>query len=216
MKGLVPLHEGEGAGKATPSQVTAEATRSFAKRWKHLELFARGFVAVPTLFLHHYAHLKPNALSTGEALFVLHLMEFKWTEDAPFPGYATIAQRMGISDKMARRHAQSLEAKKYLRRELRKGQTNRFDLTPLFDALLRAVEEEKRKPTPAKSARKVKKEYRDNMLDWFTRMVDASVKMSEADRRALNEWEAANLDGKKAATSDWPGWEKYLGKKPDK
>lgn len=215
MKGLVPLHEGEAAGEAAPSEVGDEATRSFAKRWKHLELFARGFVAVPTLFLHHYAHLKPHALTAGEALFVLHLMEFKWTEAAPFPGYGTIAQRMGISDKMARRHAQSLEAKKYLRRQLRKGQTNRFDLTPLFDALLKAVEEEKKKP-PAKSARKANKEYRGNMLDWYARMVEASVKMSDDDRRALNEWETANLGGKNVATSDWPEWERLIGKKPDR
>jgi DNA-binding MarR family transcriptional regulator len=216
MKGLEPLHEDEGAGKAAPSETVAEANRSFAKRWKHHELFARGFVAVPTLFLHHYAHLKPHALSTGEAMFVLHLMEFKWTEDAPFPGYATLAHRMGISDKMARRHAQSLEAKKYLRREFRKGQTNRFDLTPLFDALLRAVEEEKRKPTTIKTARKARKEYRDDMISWYARMVEAFTKMPEADRRALKEWEAENLGDKRLATSDWPEWEKYVGKKPDK
>jgi len=42
---------------------------------------------------------------------------------------------MGISDKMARRHAQSLEAKRYLRRVARVGATNQFDLTPLFDAI---------------------------------------------------------------------------------
>jgi DNA-binding MarR family transcriptional regulator len=205
-------------GEATPlsTKAAAAAARSFAKRWKHHELFAKGFVAVPTLFLHHYAHLKPYALTSGQALFVLHLMEFKWDSDAPFPGYATIAQRMGISDKMARRHAQSLELKKYLRREIRQGQTNRFDLTPLFDALMKAVEEEKQKPTPAKIARKAKKEYRDNMISWFGRMVDAFTKMSEKDKQALKEWEAENLGDKRMATSDWPGWEKYVGKKPNR
>ena len=58
-------------------------------------------------------------LSAGEVLFVLHLMEYKWDERAPFPSYKTLARRMGISDKMARRHAQSLEAKRYLRRVAR-------------------------------------------------------------------------------------------------
>jgi hypothetical protein len=206
----------DGEIKKVSSKVAAATARSFAKRWKHYELFARGFVAVPTLFLHHYAHLKPHALTTGEALFVLHLMEFKWDADAPFPGYSTLAQRMGISDKMARRHAQRLDAKKYLRREIRKGQTNRFDLSPLFDALLKAVEEEKRSQSPTKTARKAKKEHRDNLIAWFSRMVDASMKMSEEDKRALKEWEAANLDGRNVATSDWPGWEKFVGKKPEK
>jgi hypothetical protein len=46
---------------------------------------------------------------------------------------------MGVSDKMVRRYAKSLETKKYLRRTLRTGQTNQFDLTPLFDAILKAA-----------------------------------------------------------------------------
>ncbi len=46
---------------------------------------------------------------------------------------------MGVSVKMARRHAQSLDQKGYLRRLVRVGQTNRFNLTPLFDALRSAV-----------------------------------------------------------------------------
>ena len=46
---------------------------------------------------------------------------------------------MGVSDKMARRYAQSLEQKGYLRRLVRVGRTNRFNLTPLFDALRAAV-----------------------------------------------------------------------------
>ncbi len=185
--------------------------RSFAKRWKHAALFGKGFVAIPTLFLHFYAHLKPHRLTTGEALFVLHLMEFKWDTSAPFPGYATIAQRMGISSKMARRHAQSLEAKGYLRREIRVGQTNRFDLSPLFDALLKGVqaEEKHKKRIGAKKAKPA-----DQMIDWLRCLVEASTKLPAKERRALKEWEALNVDGANVTTSDWPGWEKYTGKKP--
>ena len=106
---------------------------AFVKRWKHEELFKKGYVPLPVLFLHHYAEMKPFPLTSGEALFVLHLMEFKWDEQNPFPGYKTLAKRMGVSPKMARRHAQSLQQKHYLNRELRVAQTNRFDLNPLFD-----------------------------------------------------------------------------------
>jgi DNA-binding MarR family transcriptional regulator len=113
----------------------APRPRSYASRWKHATLLQGGYLVVPTAYLRHYAHLKPYSLTSGEALFVLHLMEFKWDADAPFPGYKTLAARMGVSDKMARRHAQNLETKGYLRRVMRTGQTNRFDLTPLFDAL---------------------------------------------------------------------------------
>ena len=119
--------------------------RSHADRWKHPELLTAGYVPVPALFLRHYARLKPHSLTSGEALFVLHLMEFKWDKAAPFPAYKTLAVRMGVSPKMARRHAQSLEIKGLLRRIIRKGQTNRFDLAPLLDKLLEAVRAEERK-----------------------------------------------------------------------
>ncbi|MBA3640519.1 MAG: helix-turn-helix domain-containing protein [Acidobacteria bacterium] len=134
----------------------APRRRSYVSRWKHPELVHGGYVVVPTAFLQLYARLQPYPLTSGEALFVLHLMEFKWDDEAPFPGYKTLAARMGISDKMARRHAQSLETKKYLRRQMRTGQTNLFDLTPLFDALKEAEaaapprKRGKPQPSPAK------------------------------------------------------------------
>jgi len=121
------------------SQQPQEKQRSFVARWKHQELFAKGFVPVPIYFLEHYAQLKPFCLTPGEAMFVLHLMQFKWDEAAPFPGYKRIAAQMGISHKMARTHAKSLETKGLLIREMRVSQTNRFNLTPLFDALQKMV-----------------------------------------------------------------------------
>ena len=68
-------------------------------------------------------------------------MDFKWAANDPFPGYRTLAERMGISDKMVRRHAQSLEMKGFLQREQRPGHSNGFNLTPLFKALLEAMKE---------------------------------------------------------------------------
>jgi len=123
-----------------PPSESSTGKRSFSARWLHPELFDKGFLVTPTVFLQKYSQLKPYPLTATEALFVLHLMEFKWDATHPFPGYKTLAQRMGVSDKMARRHAQSLESKGYLRREIRSGQTNRFDLKPLFDALLRSMD----------------------------------------------------------------------------
>lgn len=68
-------------------------------------------------------------------MFILHLMSFKWDEEAPFPGYKKLADRMGVSVKMARRYGNHIETKKLIRRVIRVGETNQFDLTPLFDAL---------------------------------------------------------------------------------
>lgn len=121
--------------------------RSYARRWKHEALFAKGHVGVPVTFLQLYAQLKPYPLTMGEAVFVLHLMQFKWDEKEPFPSYKVIAAQMGVSDKMARRHAKSLEDKHYLRREKRQGLSNRFDLNPLFDALAQAAAERAGKTT---------------------------------------------------------------------
>lgn len=110
-------------------------------RWNHSELFDEGFVGIPTHFLELYSQLNPP-LTSGEAMFVIHLMNFKWDKNAPFPSYKILAERMGVSDKAVRRHAQALESKKYLLRIQRIGGTNKFDLSKLFDALL----EVKRKP----------------------------------------------------------------------
>ena len=109
--------------------------RSAAARWgNHKDLFTRGFLVVPHRFLHHYSLLDPP-LTTGEALFVLHLMSFKWDRELPFPSYKLLAQRMGVTDKAVRRYAQALDRKGYLQRHYRKRAPNRFDLTGLFDAL---------------------------------------------------------------------------------
>lgn len=95
----------------------------------------RGHVAVVRTFLRHYSSLKPYPLTVGEAMFVVHLMDYKWGAEAPWPSYKTLATAMGVSEKMARRHAKSLEDKRLLKRKFRKAQTNLFDLRPLFRAL---------------------------------------------------------------------------------
>jgi hypothetical protein len=118
----------------TTDTAPAEEVRKLTARWHYPEILDKGFVAVPARFLQIYSTLKPS-LTSGEALFVIQLMSFKWSEKAPFPGYGTIAKRMGLSDKAVRRHAAALENKGYLRRIARVGDTNRFDLSPLFDAL---------------------------------------------------------------------------------
>ena len=106
---------------ALPHRAATDASSETVARWSHEEIFARGYLTVPSIFLRVYARLKPKPLTTGEALFILHLMDFKWGAASPFPGYKTLAKRMGISDKMARRYARSLEEKGFLVREARIG-----------------------------------------------------------------------------------------------
>jgi hypothetical protein len=112
---------------------------SYVRRWGSKAVFAKGHLAVPSFFLQHYAQLDPP-LNSGEAMFVLQLMNFKWGLEAPFPAYRTIAQRMGISVKMARNHAKNLEEMNYLCRQEHTGFTTHFDLTPLLRVLARRAQ----------------------------------------------------------------------------
>jgi hypothetical protein len=139
--------------KSTAPQETPEAARSpadkekysTAKRWSAF-LAKGGHTPVVNYFLEHYHDLKPFPITSGEAMFVIHLMYFKWGEEAPYPGYKTIAKRMGVSHKTARRHAQELEGKQYLVREKRENQPNKFHL----NKLIKALEEHKRANPPRK------------------------------------------------------------------
>lgn len=111
---------------------------SIARAWTPALAKSR-FVPVVRAFLENYSSLKPFSLTHGEAMFVIHLMQYKWDEAAPFPGYKRIARLMGVSDKMVRRYALSLEQKGYLLRVARRSTTNRFDLRRLFAVLEKTI-----------------------------------------------------------------------------
>jgi len=107
--------------------------RSATARWGGYErTFEAGFLVVPVKYLARYSALNLNA---NEAMFVLQLMTFKWDDADPYPTYGSIAQRMGVSEKMARRYAKSLEQKGWVRRKFRHRSANRFDLSPLLEAI---------------------------------------------------------------------------------
>lgn len=118
------------------NEPVASAPYAFAERWAPA-LKKGGHVQVSTFFLENYHRLQPYPLTHGEAMFVIHLMQHKWGAAAPFPAYRTLAQRMGVSVKTARRFAASLQQKQYLHREFRIGATNLFYLDKLIAALVR-------------------------------------------------------------------------------
>lgn len=59
-------------------------------------------------------------------------------------------------------------------------------------------------------------ELQDESLDWYGQMVYASRNLlTEEDKQSLQEWDDTMVDGSgNYATSDWPGWEKYIGLPP--
>lgn len=125
------------------------AERLVSSRWTP-RLVAGGWTPVADFFLDSYTRLDPP-LSTSEAMLVIHLMRHKWDKEMPFPGFKSLARRMGITATSVRNHARSLEQKGYLRRHVQVGTTNRFDLEPLFRALeeLLAQESARVRPDPA-------------------------------------------------------------------
>src|SRR5689334_18410070 len=91
-----------------PQEPDPTPKRDIVTRWGgDAAMVAKGFVAVPTQFLLSCAAMKPWGLTVPETLFVIHIMSFKWDAKAPFPGYKTVAARMGISEQYARKLARS-------------------------------------------------------------------------------------------------------------
>jgi hypothetical protein len=121
-------------------------TGNLACRWGGYESLFKpeGWVGIPVPFLRSYGSLKPYALTVAEAMFVIELMAYKWSDKAPFPSYGTIGKRMGVSSKMVQRYAKQLEDKGYLKREARIGTSNAFNLQPLFDTLAAAMVQERK------------------------------------------------------------------------
>jgi hypothetical protein len=111
----------------------ATVERNISERWS-TALMNGGWTAISNRFLESYSRLSPP-ITHGEAMFIVHLMQYKWSDKAPYPSLATIAKRMGVSTTSARSIARSLEKKRYLHREGQAGRTNRYHLRQLFDAL---------------------------------------------------------------------------------
>lgn len=109
--------------------------RSVSERWTS-ELAKDGWTPISDFFLENYATLRPP-VSSLEAMLVIQLMKHKWDSSRPYPGFSVLAKRMGLSAASVRAHARNLEKHGYLKRIIRVGQTNEFDLTPLFHALER-------------------------------------------------------------------------------
>ncbi len=55
-------------------------------------------------------------------------------------------------------------------------------------------------------------EIREERMAWMGRM--AKYPLTRKQRAELERWERTHLDGHSVATSDWPEWQKLIGKRP--
>ncbi len=144
-KKVVKVKASRGSRRGDPASKT-RGEQDVRKRWTP-KLVKGGWTPVSDFFLENYHRLRPP-LTTSEAMLVIHLLKHKWDERPPFPAYKTLAKRMGISITAVRNHARKLdEGKHYVKRMRQYAKPNKFDLTPLFDALekLRAEQRAARK-----------------------------------------------------------------------
>jgi DNA-binding MarR family transcriptional regulator len=109
--------------------------RHIGSRWTE-KLAETGWTPIVDAFLDHYGKL---GISNPEAMFLVHLLRYKWDSEMPFPGFNGIAEKMQVTDTSVRKYARDLESRGFLRRVDRPGRTSAFDLSPLFAALEREL-----------------------------------------------------------------------------
>lgn len=56
---------------------------------------------------------------------------------------------------------------------------------------------------------------REAIIEWYGKMVEAYKSLPEEKKREIDAWEHANLNAQTVGTSDWPGWEELIGRRPE-
>jgi hypothetical protein len=62
------------------------------------------------------------------------------------------------------------------------------------------------------STKQAREQFREAALDWYGRMLACVKSLSPDERAAFDKWDAERPEG--VATSDWPGFDKYLPRRP--
>jgi DNA-binding MarR family transcriptional regulator len=120
---------------APPAEKSA---RSVGDRWT--PALAKRWTPVSSFFLENYHRLplpKGGGLTSSEAMLLIHLIDYKWTDEAPWPSVAALAKRMDITRRAVRLSLAKLEEKGLLRRVAAPGRnrSNRYVLDGLFAQL---------------------------------------------------------------------------------
>lgn len=147
----------EGSKTEEPAASESEAAPEGERKRRHgaqerwTEQLGRYFTPVSDYFLANYHRLRPHpnarGLNSAEAMLIIQLMSFKRDRRAPFPSHKTLAERMGMSERMVRQHVRALVTQGYLQCERKTaGGVNRYHLEPLFAALEKMMAEDVSRP----------------------------------------------------------------------
>lgn len=116
------------------SSTSARAT----SKWGD-EVMSRGFTLIPNLLLTHQSAL---GLSSVHCMLLIQLITYWWESGKnPFPSKATLAQRMGVSERQIQRYLSDLTQAGFIRRQreglpanVRRGIMS-YDLSGLVEKL---------------------------------------------------------------------------------
>ena len=98
--------------------------------WNGVE--EKGFAGVSRALLGHYRDLN---ITIEEALLVMHILDYAWLGQNPFPGTKWLGEKTGKSDQTIRMYLRSLCAKDYLVQVQDKKRGNTYDWTPLMNTI---------------------------------------------------------------------------------
>lgn len=143
------------SGTVTPITALADHKAKIAKRLT--SRLANGYCAVPSILIRGAHRLRPHegarGLNTTEVMVLIHLLDRKWDDRMPFPALTTIAAAMGLKARSVRAAVKRLEDLHYIRRHpMPNGGPNRYDLSGLFAALEKLLDEDVEKSEAAAEA----------------------------------------------------------------
>src|SRR5438128_9269852 len=94
--------------QAQPLHPTSPAVSetSLEARWGDIILDA-GHTSIPNLLLELYTEL---GISVQEMMFIIHIFNYRWTKKNPHPAIATIARKMGVTDRSIQNYVKHLKS----------------------------------------------------------------------------------------------------------
>lgn len=105
-----------------------DSRKTFATKWsKDIETY--GFAQVPHVLLRGLT----STLTPSEFMVLIELiMIYNYKGEAPYVSVGTLSLYTGMAKNTVRRQLRNLEAKRFIQRRHRTGQTNEYELEPLI------------------------------------------------------------------------------------
>jgi hypothetical protein len=100
-----------------------------------------GYEAVPVVFLRHASRL---GISMEERVLIMVILSYSWDDgDTPYPSKETLAEALGRTPRSIQTYIQALVDKGVVRVVERRGLSNQYDFSPLYQKLRELVASDK-------------------------------------------------------------------------